>query len=149
MHRYAIKTESVRSTSSTIPRLKSSSIEGPSVNISYRFTRHDTGYAWYGGMAWDYLIMVHVTGSKVGSVKTITDKTYNTYADYSWGYKCVAKIDQKSFQTGSSGHFDFSWGYAYGDSSSIGLSLGGSGYAITGGGTGSTGNEYVSPNELN
>lgn len=64
------------------------------------------------------------------------------------GYSCDAQIRSISFETGTKGHLDFAWGYSYGTGVSVSVSWQGSGFTISGGGAGTTGEEYVSTGQL-
>lgn len=148
IHAKTSKTEEVENMSTIIPRLKSTSVEG-SGNLQYTFRKTDEAYNYYGIRVWYYNIQCTVTGTMVDSQKSITDKSMSAYHDAAFGFSCDAQIRSKSFTTGTSGHLDFAWGYCYNTVFTANLSWQGSGFSIGGGGTGETGEEYVSPNELN
>ncbi len=142
------KIESVKNISTTISRLKSANAEEDG-NIQYTFHKEDEAYNWYGIRVWYYNINCTVTGTMIGSQKSITDKSLSAYHDAAYGFSCDAQINSKSFQTGTSGYLDFAWGYCCKTGTSASLSWNGIGFTINGGGTGATGEEYVSPIELN
>ncbi len=147
IHFVSGKSKSANDVLMAIPRLKLASIE--SGDIQYTFWEHDQAYNWYGVRVWHYSIQCTVTGSLIGSQKSITDKSMTAFHEAMLGYSCDAKIQSTSFLTGVNGHLDFAWGYSYGTGVSVNVSWNGSAFSISGGGIGATGEEYVSPSELN
>jgi hypothetical protein len=142
--------ESIGTIPTTISRLKSTNIEEEGEPIHYYFTKWDAGHNLYGQILWKYDINCMVTGTLVGSQKSITDKSMDAYHDAMWPFwYCDAKVNSKSFVTGVNGHLDFAWGWTYKYATSVSLTWNGIGFTMTGGGTGSTGEEYVIPSELN
>ena len=146
IHFVSEKSKSAENVSTAIPRIKTKSES--SGDIQYSFNKHDEAYNWYGIRVWYYNIQCTVTGSLSGSQKSITDKSMTASHDAAFGFSCDAKIQSISFETGVNGHLDFAWGYSYGAGVSVSVSWNGSGFSISGGGTGATGEEYVSPSEL-
>ncbi|WP_159523825.1 hypothetical protein [Sunxiuqinia indica] len=149
IHFVSGKTKSDENISITIPRLKSASTEDGDEDIQYTFQKQDEAYNLYGIRVWYYNIQCTVTSSLVGSQKSIADKSMTAYHDAAFGFSCAANIHSISFETGTNGHLDFAWGYAYGAGVSVSVIWNGSGFTISGGGTGTTGEEYVAPGELN
>ncbi len=148
IHLASGETKSAGNVSAVIPRLKSTSTEVGDGDLQYTFQKQDEAYNWYGIRVWYYNIQCTVNGSLIGSQRSITDKSMTAYHDAAFGFSCDAKIQSISFETGVNGYLDFAWGYSYGAGVSVSVSWNGSGFSISGGGTGATGEEYVSPSKL-
>ncbi len=139
------------------PRLRTTDFEDPGGDnqcpdgpIQKNFHLFDKAYNYYGIEVWSYDITCDVKGNKINDIKYI-ERFENMRANKKAviGWSCAANIQLIEFETGSSeGHLTFAWGYTHGVELNIGLSWNGFGFEITGGGEGSTGVEYYTPEDL-
>lgn len=111
-------------------------------------TISDSGYNLYGMMVWSYTINCSVSGTKSGTIKSITDKEMSAHSQHLIGFSCEAGVNSKSFLTGVNGHLDYAWGYGYGLAFTASATWNGVGFSVSGSGYSATGEGYVSPSEL-
>lgn len=149
IHFVSGKSKTETNVSKAIPRLKSTNAEDGNGELRYTFQKWDESYNFYGIRVWYYNIECSVTGSWVGGLKSITDKSMHAFSDHAFGFDCKAQIQSISFETGTNGHLDFAWAWTWGYGFNVGISWNGSGFTISGGGTQDTGEEYIGANELN
>lgn len=144
-----VETEKSNMTESKIvlqatPLLKSGN-ENQSGSFTYIFSRKKQGYNLYGMRVWEYDVHCEIPFTRSNGVVSINgcNNMYkNTFAALGWN--CAADIRKISIVTGTNGHVDFAWAYGYGALVSISIGWNGSGFTISGGGTHSSGEEYIS-----
>ncbi|HLP06357.1 MAG TPA: hypothetical protein VK152_13110 [Paludibacter sp.] len=103
---------------------------------------------YFGMRVWYYEINCKVTGTQIGASKSIDDYSMSAVHDALIGFSCVADIRSKSFVEGNSGHLDYAYAYSHGTAVSLSLSWNGTGFTISGGGEGSTGEDHVGTDDL-
>lgn len=116
---------------------------------SYTFNLSDAEYDFMGDRIYYYSISVVVSGRCDNGKKSISFKDLNSSYDAGFGYSCIADVETKSFVTGTSGHLDFAFAWAWSNSVTVGLEWDGVSFTITGtGATGAKGERYVTPGML-